>query len=68
VPAINVKDGVEVQSGQVSALNGHDFRIIFELWTFDPITQHLIFGWRAGGEYKVAWLQIWFNVTKSVSS
>jgi len=68
VLAINVKNGVEVRRGQVSALNGHNFRIIFELWTFDPLTEDLILGWRAGGERKVAWLQIWFNATKPLRS
>jgi len=68
VIAINVKDGVEVRSGQVSALNGHNLRIIFEFWTFDPSTEDLIFGWRTGGEHRVAWLQMWFNATKPLSS
>jgi hypothetical protein len=68
VLVINVKDGAEVRSGQVSALNGHNFRIIFELWTFDPLTEELMFGWRAGGERRVAWLQMWFNATKPLSS
>jgi len=68
VLVINVKDGAEVRSGQVSALNGHNLRIIFELWTFDPLTEDLVFGWRVGGERRVAWLQMWFNATKPLSS
>jgi len=68
VLVINVKDGVEVRRGQVSALNGHNFRIIFELWTFDPATEDLMFGWRTGGERRAAWLQVWFNATKPMSS
>ena len=64
-----VLDGiVEVGSGKVSALNGHNFRIIFELWTFDPATEDLIFGWRAGEGRRVAWLQMWFNATKPLTS
>jgi len=65
---VNVDSGVEVRSGQVGALNGHNLRIIFELWTFDPVTENLIFGWRAGGERRVAWLQMWFNATKPLTS
>ena len=68
VLVINVKDGAEVRSGQVSALNGHNFRIIFELWTLDPLTEDLVFGWRAGGERRVAWLQVWFNATKPLGT
>lgn len=68
VLVINVENGVEVRSGQVSALKGRNFRFIFELWTFDPLTENLIFGWSAGGERKVAWLQMWFNATKPLSS
>jgi hypothetical protein len=68
VVVINVKNGVEARSGEVSALNGHNFRIIFELWTYDPATENLIFGWTAGGEHRVAWLQVWFNATKPMSS
>ena len=68
VLVINVKDGVEVQRGQVGALNGYNFRIIFELWTLDPATEELIFGWKAGGQHKVAWLQVWFNATKPLTS
>ena len=68
VLVINVKNGVEVRSGQASALNGHNFRIIFELWTFDSLTGSLMFGWSAGGERRVAWLQIWFNATKPLKS
>jgi len=68
VLVINVKDGVQVSSGHVSAMNGHNIRIIFELWTLDPSTEDLIFGWRAGGEHRAAWLQMWFNATKPVSS
>jgi len=68
VLVINVKDGVQVSSGLVSAMNGHNIRIVFELWTFDPSTEDLIFGWRAGGERRAAWLQMWFNATKPLGS
>jgi len=68
VLVISVKNGVEVRSGKVSALNGHNFRFIFELWTLDPLTGDLMFGWTAGGERRAAWLQVWFNATKPVTS
>ena len=68
VLVINVKNGVEVRSGEASAVKGYNFRIIFELWTLGPLTEDLVFGWRAGGEQRAAWLQIWFNATKPMSS
>jgi len=45
------------------ARNGHNYRLIVEIWTLDPLDQKMIFGWRAGNDRKVAWLQIWFNAT-----
>lgn len=47
----------------VSAKKGYNYRMIVELWTLDPLDQHLIFGWRTGTERKTAWLQVWFNAT-----
>ncbi len=47
----------------VSAQGGRNFRIIIELWTFEPETQQYEFGWRTENETRVAWNQIWFNTT-----
>lgn len=46
-----------------SARNGYDFRFVFELWTWDTDLANFQFGWFAPIEHRVAWLQIWFNVT-----
>jgi hypothetical protein len=46
-----------------SARNGYNFRLIFELWTWNVDTAGLEFGWWTTTEHRVAWLQIWFNVT-----
>ena len=46
-----------------SASNGHNFRMIFELWTWQTDANAFEFGWMAGGEHRVAWLQVWFNMT-----
>jgi hypothetical protein len=43
--------------------NGYNFRIIIELWSLDVESSMLQFGWRTGGERRVAWLQVWFNMT-----
>ena len=56
-------NGVEIRNGEVSALKGHNFRIIFELWTLDSESGNDVFGWRSGAERRVAWLQVWFNAT-----
>jgi uncharacterized membrane protein len=44
-----------------SASNGRNFRLTFELWTWQA--NDFEFGWTASGEHQVAWLQVWFNMT-----
>jgi uncharacterized membrane protein len=46
-----------------SAKDGNNFRLIFELWTWNVDTAGFEFGWRTATEHRVAWLQVWFNVT-----
>jgi hypothetical protein len=46
-----------------SARGGYNFRLIFELWTWDTGRGAFQFGWVTGGDHRVAWLQIWFNAT-----
>jgi len=62
-PALLEINGVGVRNSQVGALKGYNFRVVFELWTFDLESESLVFGWRTGAERRVAWLQIWFNAT-----
>jgi hypothetical protein len=45
------------------ARNGYKFRLIFELWTWNLDSAAFEFGWWAGTEHRVAWLQLWFNAT-----
>jgi hypothetical protein len=45
------------------ATNGYNFRLIFELWSWDLSLGALQFGWSAGGERRAAWVQVWFNMT-----
>jgi hypothetical protein len=56
-------DNATYQIQDVSASNGHNFRLILELWTWQTETNAFEFGWTAGGEHRVAWLQVWFNMT-----
>jgi uncharacterized membrane protein len=46
-----------------TASGGINFRLIFELWTLQVDTDTFQFGWIASGEHRVAWLQVWFNMT-----
>lgn len=46
-----------------SALGGYNFRLIIELWTWDIESATFQFGWQASNERRVAWLQVWFNMT-----
>ena len=64
-PTILDINGMNVRNGQVSALAGHNFRLFFELWTFDPQTKTFTFGWKTLKESRIAWLQLWFNATSS---
>jgi len=66
-PTLLEINGVGVWNSQVGALRGYNFRIVFELWTFDPENENFVFGWRTGAERRVAWLQIWFNATGPVT-
>jgi len=45
-----------------SAANGHNFRLIIELWTWQTESNAFQFGWIANGEHRVAWLQMWFDI------
>jgi hypothetical protein len=46
-----------------SASNGYNFRLIFELWTWQTDTSAFGYGWITEGTHRTAWLQIWFNMT-----
>jgi uncharacterized membrane protein len=46
-----------------SAKNGDNFRIIFELWTWQTDNNTFEFGWNIEGQHRVAWLQVSFNMT-----
>jgi uncharacterized membrane protein len=59
-------NGENYQVVNCSARSGYNFRLIFELWTWDTNTGAFQFGWETGGEQRVAWLQVWFNMTTSV--
>lgn len=45
------------------AREGHNFRVVIELWIYDERTGDFDFGWSHGGESHGPWVQIWFNAT-----
>jgi hypothetical protein len=49
---------------QVSSLGGYNFRIVIELWIYNSSTDSFNFGWSSNGVQKIAWNQIWFNMTQ----
>lgn len=46
-----------------SASNGYNFRLIFELWTWQTDSNAFEYGWNTAGDRHAAWLQLWFNMT-----
>ena len=46
-----------------SASEGYNFRLIFELWTWQTDSNRFEFGWNTDGQHRIAWLQLWFNMT-----
>jgi len=55
-------NGVLEQNLNISAKNGYNFRMVIELWVFDPQIGDFVFWWPSGTEKKSSWNQVWFNV------
>jgi hypothetical protein len=47
---------------QVGATSGQNFRLIFELWTYDTSTASFQYGYPGTTGNVGEWLQVWFNV------
>lgn len=60
---LSMDEAGTVTVSDVGAVKGRNFRMIIELWTLDTESGSYIFGWKADGERRAAWLQIWFNAT-----
>ncbi len=60
-PRFQINNGTPVSS-RVGTPEGRDFRIIFELWTYNPDAGEFQYGWTSGGSKYVSWLQVWFDV------
>jgi hypothetical protein len=47
---------------QIGAISGRNFRLIFELWTYDITTGSFEYGYPGMNGTVGEWLQVWFNV------
>ena len=63
IRSIQMNDEILSQDVEVTAIGGYNFRMVIELWVFDETTGAFVFQWTANGEPRVAWNQVWFNVT-----
>lgn len=54
-------NGEAIEVG-VSAFSDYSFRIVFELWVYDPSIREYRFGWQSGEESHSASTYIWFRV------
>jgi hypothetical protein len=56
-------NGTRVDMPAPTSQGGRNFRIIIELWVYNPDTDAFEFGWVTGTQRRAAWLQVWFNAT-----
>jgi len=47
---------------KVGAVNGSSFRMMFEVWYYDPVIEDFRFEWDSGFGLRCAWNQMLFNV------
>ena len=50
-------------SSCVGAVSGSRFRLIFELWTLDPVSGSFQYGYPGEFSQVGTWLQVWFSVS-----
>ncbi len=56
-------NGTTIDMPDPTSVAGRNFRIIVELWVYNPATDSLEFGWVSGSNRRASWLQVWFNAT-----
>ena len=56
-------NGQSVSSAPVGAVSGRDFRLIFELWTFDLSSGSFQYGYPGEFAQIGTWLQVWFSTS-----
>ncbi len=55
-------NGTKIDNLDVRSLDGQSFRMVIELWRYDPETGSFAFAWNTGLEERSAWNQIWFDL------
>ena len=65
IHSLEFNDQIITENVEISAFHGHSFRIVIELWVYDDGTGTFAFQWAANGDERVAWNQLWFNMTQT---
>jgi len=56
-------DGTSLTGNLAEAIGGFNYRLVFELWFYDPTTNNLTFSWSTNSTSYSVWAQLWFNAT-----
>ncbi len=60
---VSIDGQQSVNSAPVGTASGRNFRLIFELWTFDPVSGSFQYGYPGQTSQVGVWLQVWFNAS-----
>jgi hypothetical protein len=60
---VSINGQSSLSSAPVGARAGGFFRLIFELWTFDPVSGSFQYGYPAQTSQVGSWLQVWFKAS-----
>jgi hypothetical protein len=60
---VSINGQSSLSSAPVGTKPGGFFRLIFELWTFDPVSGSFQFGYPAQASQVGSWLQVWFKAS-----
>lgn len=55
-------NGMTIDGLEAKAAGGKNFRMVFELWKYDPEQGTFVFSWKSGSETKSVWNQTWFDL------
>jgi hypothetical protein len=58
---VSINGQSSLSSAPVGTKPGGFFRLIFELWTFDPLSGSFQYGYPAQASQMGTWLQVWFK-------
>jgi uncharacterized membrane protein len=62
-PSLQINGQLPVPSSPIGAVQGRNFKLIFELWTFDTASSSFQYGYAGQFSRVGTWLQVWFNVS-----